>query len=82
MQSLRGAVRVTATFTVTAPARASRGARTQPCRAMLLEHLPRLAHKRIILASASPRRSELLAKQLGLQFEVRRRPSPPLQHLS
>lgn len=69
MQSLPGAARVI--VTVTAPkTRAGRGAQLQPCRAMLLEHLPRLAYKRIILASASPRRSELLAKQLGLQFEV------------
>ena len=39
---------------------------------MLLEHLPKLADKRIILASASPRRKELLT-QLGLKFEVRLR---------
>ncbi|KAL4852680.1 N-acetylserotonin O-methyltransferase-like protein [Chlorella vulgaris] len=38
-------------------------------RAMLLEHLPALEGKRIVLASASPRRRDLL-QQLGLQFEV------------
>ncbi len=37
--------------------------------AMLLEHIPRLCQKRIVLASASPRRKELLS-QLGLKFEV------------
>ncbi|KAK9815313.1 hypothetical protein WJX72_001514 [[Myrmecia] bisecta] len=37
---------------------------------MLLEHLPHLANKRILLASASPRRAELL-HQIGLKFEVR-----------
>lgn len=37
---------------------------------MLLEHLPLLRDKRVVLASASPRRKELLAL-LGLRFEVR-----------
>ncbi|GAB4813491.1 hypothetical protein N2152v2_000537 [Parachlorella kessleri] len=36
---------------------------------MLLEHLPALNQKRLVLASASPRRKELL-QQLGLKFEV------------
>lgn len=44
---------------------------TRP-RAMLLEHLPALEGKRIVLASASPRRRELLT-QMGLKFEVRGR---------
>lgn len=39
---------------------------------MLLEHLPALEGKRIVLASASPRRRELLT-QMGLKFEVRGR---------
>uniref|UniRef100_A0A7S1SGM0 Maf-like protein n=1 Tax=Tetraselmis chuii TaxID=63592 RepID=A0A7S1SGM0_9CHLO len=37
---------------------------------MLLEHLPLLRDKRIVLASASPRRKELL-ELLGLRFEVK-----------
>ena len=36
---------------------------------MLLEHLPALNAKRIVLGSASPRRRELL-QQIGLRFEV------------
>ncbi|EFN56094.1 hypothetical protein CHLNCDRAFT_22668 [Chlorella variabilis] len=36
---------------------------------MLLEHLPALEGKRIVLASASPRRRELL-QQMGMKFEV------------
>jgi len=36
----------------------------------LLPYLPHLNTKKIVLASASPRRHELLAKQLGLRFEV------------
>lgn len=35
----------------------------------LLQYIPALARKRIVLGSASPRRRELL-QQLGLQFEV------------
>lgn len=42
---------------------------------MLLEYTPALAAKRIVLASASPRRRELL-QQLGLKFEVRLAISP------
>ena len=38
---------------------------------MLLEHVPALNARRLVLASASPRRKELL-EQLGLKFEVRR----------
>lgn len=38
--------------------------------AMLLEHVPALNTRRLVLASASPRRKELL-EQLGLKFEVR-----------
>lgn len=34
-----------------------------------MDLLPRLADKKVLLASASPRRKELL-QQLGLQFEV------------
>mmetsp|Transcript_26385 Transcript_26385/g.62678 ORF Transcript_26385/g.62678 Transcript_26385/m.62678 type:complete len:219 (+) Transcript_26385:123-779(+) len=37
---------------------------------MILEYLPLLKKKRIVLASASPRRRELL-NQLGLDFEVK-----------
>jgi septum formation protein len=36
---------------------------------MLIQYLNKLAHKKIILASASPRRQELL-KNIGLKFEV------------
>lgn len=36
----------------------------------MLKYVPQLAQKKIVLASASPRRTELL-KQLGLKFEVR-----------
>jgi len=36
---------------------------------MLVQYLPQLAHHRIVLASASPRRQELLSL-LGLKFEV------------
>lgn len=36
---------------------------------MLIQHLPLLARHRIILASASPRRKELL-QQVGLTFEI------------
>mmetsp|Transcript_27835 Transcript_27835/g.69982 ORF Transcript_27835/g.69982 Transcript_27835/m.69982 type:complete len:285 (+) Transcript_27835:58-912(+) len=49
-----------------APRSPSRRARA----AMLLEHLPLLRDKRVVLASASPRRKELLVL-LGLRFEVR-----------
>lgn len=49
--------------------RAARPKLHTPPRAML-EHLPALEGKRIVLASASPRRHELL-QQMGLQFEVR-----------
>lgn len=38
---------------------------------MLLSYLPHLNTKKIVLASASPRRHEILSKQLGLKFEVR-----------
>ena len=44
--------------------------RAAATRAMLLEHLPALEGHRLVLASASPRRRELLA-QMGLKFEVR-----------
>lgn len=50
--------------------RAGRSRRPQPTRAMLLEHLPALEGRRIVLASASPRRRELLSA-MGVQFEVR-----------
>ena len=36
---------------------------------MLVQYLPQLAQKRIILASASPRRKELLSN-IGIKFEV------------
>ncbi len=36
---------------------------------MILQYVGALSQKRIILASASPRRRELLSR-LGLQFEV------------
>ena len=36
---------------------------------MLIQYLPQLAQHRIVLASASPRRKELL-QQIGLRFEV------------
>ena len=38
-------------------------------RAMILDKVPQLVNHRIILASASPRRQELL-KQIGLKYEV------------
>lgn len=44
-------------------------ARRPTVRAMLLEHLPQLEGHRVVLASASPRRRELL-QQMGMQFEV------------
>ncbi len=37
---------------------------------MLLPYVPALNAKRIVLASGSPRRHELLTKQLGLKVEV------------
>lgn len=40
-------------------------------RAMILEKVPQLVNRRVILASASPRRQELL-KQIGLKYEVSR----------
>lgn len=36
---------------------------------MLIQYVPSLAHKRIVLASASPRRQELL-RNIGINFEV------------
>jgi hypothetical protein len=47
------------------------GRAVQPS-SMILPYLNSLSHKRIILASASPRRKELLSN-LGLKFEVRSR---------
>jgi hypothetical protein len=43
--------------------------RQSPVRAMILSKVPLLLNRRIILASASPRRQELL-KQIGLKYEV------------
>lgn len=46
------------------------------CGAMIIQHLKALNSKKILLASASPRRLEIL-QNLGLQPEVRiRRPDP------
>jgi hypothetical protein len=47
---------------------------------MLLEHLPALEGKRIVLASASPRRRELL-QQMGLKFEVGQRGNSSISRL-
>jgi Maf-like protein len=44
--------------------------RQSPVRAMILEKVPALINRKIILASASPRRQELL-KQIGLNYEVK-----------
>jgi hypothetical protein len=43
--------------------------RQTPVRAMILEKVPQLIQRKIILASASPRRQELL-KQIGLKYEA------------
>lgn len=61
----------TTAFTQRAGSHSSRSAagRQPLTRAMLLEHLPALEGRRIVLASASPRRRELL-QQMGLKFEV------------
>jgi predicted house-cleaning NTP pyrophosphatase (Maf/HAM1 superfamily) len=37
---------------------------------MIIRHLDALSKKKIILASASPRRLEILTKTLGLKVEV------------
>jgi predicted house-cleaning NTP pyrophosphatase (Maf/HAM1 superfamily) len=48
---------------------------------MILQHLPSLSNKRIVLASASPRRKELLSA-LGIKFEVWGSDTPHYQHAS
>ena len=47
---------------------------------MLVQHLPHLAGHRIVLASASPRRHDLL-RLLGLTFEVRPHPDKSVTFL-
>ncbi len=47
---------------------------------MLVQHLPHLAGHRIVLASASPRRHDLL-RLLGLTFEVKPHPDKSITFL-